>query len=265
MVRFLTSFVLALCLCPPAAAAEEIHLAARKGDAEALRQLLDAGVPIDQPSTKNTSQPGVTALYVAAQFGRIEAVNLLLEAGADPVIRPVGEDADGTPLHMAVRRGSTEIVKMFLDQGVDPNIYDRWQATPLHQARLRKNDDLANLLIAHGAETDWRAPPIGDQIANADLAAGEVVAKGCAGLCHTLEPGAELSLWGIVNSPKAARSGYQYSEALLSMGGDWTIEDLNSFIAAPGRFLPGTGMYYSAPNEQDRINLIAFLATTSEN
>ena len=259
MPRFLTSLVLALTLCPPTTSAEEIHLAARKGDAEALRQLIAAGVPVDQPSTKNTSQPGVTALYVASQFARVDAAKVLLEAGADPAIRPLGDLADGTPMHMAARRGSIEIVNMYLDQGVDPNLYDLWLGTPLHVATQRGNDEMVNLLLERGAEPTWAAPSIADDLANADLAAGEVISRGCTGLCHSLDPKANMSLWNIVNAPKAARNGYQYSEALTSLGGTWSLDELNSYIAAPGRFLPGTGMIYSVPDDRKRADLLAFL------
>lgn len=243
---------------------EEIHLAARKGDAAAIEQLIADGVPVDLPSTRHTSQPGVSPLYVAAQFGRVDAVKVLLAAGADPEIRPTGEETDGTPMHMAARRGKIEVVTLLLDHGADPNIYDTWLGTPLHQARLNDNEPLAEMLIARGAETHWRAQPITEELRNADLENGKAIARGCGTLCHTLDPDVEeLSLWNILGAAKTGRPGYAYSPALAAIGGDWSYEDLNSFLASPFRFAPGTGMYYSVPDAQSRADVIAYLRTLS--
>ena len=244
--------------------AEPIHLAARKGDAEEIKALLSGGVPVDQPSTRNTTFPGVSALYIAAQFGKFDAAKSLMDGGANPEMRPVGGEADGTPLHMAARNGSIEIVALFLDRGADPNIYDKWTGTPLHQARLNGNLELEQLLIANGAKTEWKAASISHLFSDADIENGRAIVKGCAGVCHSIEPGADASLWDIVGNAKASRQGYEYSTALRELGGEWSYDALNSFLAAPARFLPGTGMYYSVPDAQDRADVIAYLRTLSE-
>ena len=244
---------------------EPIHLAARKGDVAAINELLAQGVQPDLPSTRNTTSLGVSALYVAAQFGKLDAVRALVAAGADPAFRPTSLDAYGTPMHMAARRGSREIVEFFLTLGVDPNIHDQWLGTPLHQARINGHSELERILIANGAETEWRADPISHLFPDADVENGRVIIKGCAGVCHSIEPGADRSLWDIVGTSKASRQGYEYSTALRELGGEWSFDALNSFLAAPARFLPGTGMYYSVPDAQDRADVIAYLRTLSEN
>lgn len=247
------------------ALAEPIHLAARKGDAKQINALLASGVPVDQPSTRNTTAPGVSALYIAAQFGKFDAAKTLIDAGADPEMLPVGDEAEGTPMHMAARNGNIEIVTLFLDSGADPNVYEKWAGTPLHQALRFENQMVADLLLSRGAEPSFSAQSISHFLRSANLENGRQIIKGCAGLCHTIESNVpERSLWGIIGSEKAVRTGYDYSDALIGIGGVWSYDDLNSWLAAPSRYAPGTVMQWSVPDDRDRADVIAFLRTLSD-
>ncbi len=63
----------------------------------------------------------------------------------------------------------------------------------------------------------------------------DTVAGRCV-VCHSLEKGGEFrvapNLWGIVGAEKARdRAWYNYSPALIEMGGTWTVEDLDLFLA----------------------------------
>lgn len=246
--------------------AEDIHLAARRGDVDKLEDLVNAGIPVDQPSTRNTSQLGVTALYVAAQFGKSDAVAFLLDAGADPMILPTTDDADGTPLHMAARGRKVEILTMMLDWGADPNAYDDWVGTVLHQATVFDRHEMVDLLIERGAVENQTQPPISHLLANADTENGRVIAQGCL-LCHELSPaGAEdkISLWNIVGAQKAVQAGKEYSDALKRSGGNWGYEDLNSFLAFPSKFIPGNAMIYTTTDQSKRVDLIAYLRTLAD-
>ena len=86
--------------------------------------------------------------------------------------------------------------------------------------------------------------------------------------CHKLEAGANGTgpyLYGIVNRPKAAADGFNYSETLATMGGEWTPENLSGFLESPRDYAPGTSMSYSGMRKiEDRVNLIAYLATISD-
>jgi cytochrome c len=246
--------------------AEDIHLAARRGDVAKLEQLVNAGNPVDQPSTRNTSQPGVTALYVAAQFGKVDAVTFLLGAGADPMILPTTDEADGTPLHMAARGRKVEILTMMLDRGADPNAYDDWVGTVLHQATVFGRQEMVDMLIARGALESQTQPPISHLLANADTENGRAIAQGCL-LCHEISPtGAQdkISLWNIVGAQKAVQVGREYSDALKRSGGIWGYEDLNSFLAFPSKFIPGTAMIYATTDQSKRVDLIAYLRTLAD-
>lgn len=85
-------------------------------------------------------------------------------------------------------------------------------------------------------------------------------------VCHGLERGGPArvapNLWGIVGAPKARAKGYGYSLALAKAGGVWTEKDLDQYLAAPSRFLPGTSKTMAGlTNAEERAKLIGYLAT----
>ena len=83
--------------------------AARHGQAEAVRLLLEAGA-----SAGGTTGGGASALYIACQYGHLECVRLLQQAGA-----AVNHSLhDGfTPLIMACQKGHVDIVRLLLKAG----------------------------------------------------------------------------------------------------------------------------------------------------
>jgi hypothetical protein len=72
-------------------------LAALKGKADALRAVIDLGVDLNRPSPDLYSH--ATALHHAVHSGSIDAVTVLVEAGADLGVRDTAYD--GTPLGWA--------------------------------------------------------------------------------------------------------------------------------------------------------------------
>jgi cytochrome c2 len=88
-------------------------------------------------------------------------------------------------------------------------------------------------------------------------------------VCHSLERGGPArvapNLWGVVGAPKGRAKGYGYSLALAKAGGVWTEKDLDQYLAAPSRFLPGTNKTIAGlPNAEERAKLINFLATLKD-
>ena len=91
---------------------------------------------------------------------------------------------------------------------------------------------------------------------------GEEVFAAC-GTCHLqfdVVGGRGPSLFGIVDRPVAADPNYTYSAAMKTLGGRWTRERLNAFLADPGSFAPGTTMPSGVADAEDRAALIEFLA-----
>jgi ankyrin repeat protein len=164
------------------AQAGEIHDAAARGDMAAIQQLLQQ----DPGLVQSKDDRDCTSLHFAADSGRLEVVELLLERGAEIEAK----DADGdtplmwaayagranvaerlitagadlkvqnirqrTPLHYAGSGGSAEIARLLLAHGADINAQDRGGQTPLIRAVLRDKKEVAELLLGEGADTELR-------------------------------------------------------------------------------------------------------------
>lgn len=112
-------------------------------------------------------------------------------------------------------------------------------------------------------------PDFGTVLASADVAAGEKVSGRCQ-QCHDLTKGGPNkigpNLYGVVGRPRATHPGFDYSPAMKAKGGTWTYAELFQFLKQPQAYIPGTKMTFAGlPSEKDRINLIAYLRTLSDN
>jgi cytochrome c len=112
-------------------------------------------------------------------------------------------------------------------------------------------------------------PPIEPLLASAEIGRGQTSAQKCAG-CHTFDKGGRNlvgpNLWGVIGRKKASEGGFNYSAALKAMPGEWTISDLNAFIASPKGMVPGTAMTFDGvPRAPERADLIAYLNSLADN
>ena len=90
--------------------------AAVRNDVAALRQLLDDGHKADEGGDS------WTALIWASRSGSIEAINLLLDSGADVNLPgSTGDNWDATPLQHAILQRQPAAVRLLLDRGADLN------------------------------------------------------------------------------------------------------------------------------------------------
>jgi ankyrin repeat protein len=95
-----------------------LHLAAFFGRSEAVEALIDAGADINAAAT-NSFVERVQPLHSAAANGDRECSRLLLDAGADIN----AQQGDGfTPLMEAAQVGDVELARMYLDAGADRGI-----------------------------------------------------------------------------------------------------------------------------------------------
>lgn len=144
----------------------EVFEAAALGDVEALTAALGE----DREARDRHAADGFTPLTLAAFFGRLEAVVLLLEKGADPNL--AAADRSGVrPLHSAAahrdRDASWAVAAALLDAGAVPDVAQRGGWTPLHSAALHGHLELVDLLLRHGADPN---PVSDDDKTPADLA-----------------------------------------------------------------------------------------------
>lgn len=182
LILFATT--LALTQAPPATKAEQLQDATRKGDAAAVKALLDEGVDVNTKFRYNA-----TAIFYACDAGNIEVVKVLLDKGANldikdtfyqftPLMLAVSPPRKKTPAHKeiaklliakgapgrelvlgsAVDDGDAEMVKVILDAGPLPaaSLTDA-----LEGAKTAKKDDIIAMLEKAGAKPyeDFKVDP----------------------------------------------------------------------------------------------------------
>jgi cytochrome c len=96
----------------------------------------------------------------------------------------------------------------------------------------------------------------GDANAGAELF--DSVCEECHGAAATAP-----TLRGIIGRPAASIESFDgYSEALKAKKSlIWTPANLNLFLKSPKDLVPGTLMYKTVPDEKDRADIIAYLAS----
>lgn len=236
-----------------------IIIAAAGGSAKIVELLLEHGA-----SAEVEVQFLGTPLHVASYDGHLGVVETLIAHGVDVNIQT---DSDGkSPLHSAAEAGHVEIVKFLVRSGADMNLKGRKDFTPAHSAGTKGHFDVVDVLI----ELGWSQPavePISDRLANVDIEKARKLYGQC-GRCHAIVKGSKEgslgpNLWNIVGR-QIASEDFNYSEGLKRVGGKWTYERLNSFLAGPREFAPGTNMrWYSVTDPNERAELIAYMRQLS--
>lgn len=95
---------------------------------------------------------GVTPLFIATKNAHVEAVSVLIEAGADPNVECSDSDFFFTPLYLACDRGFLDIVNILLEKGKAIVNYQRptYGSGPIHIACYRGNLEVVKVLILKG-------------------------------------------------------------------------------------------------------------------
>lgn len=289
--------VLFLIIAPPSQAAD-IHEVAKTGDVAAITAALDAGVDVNasngiatplyyaidrghleaaklliaRGANVNLAAKWGPPLLVAAESGKPELVKLLLDAGADAAAVFKGQ----TGLHTVARNGCLECVVALVEKGADVNALTSLRQPPIHFAKEKGHEAIADYLLTHGY-TFPTPPPMSPLLTKADPVKGEALFKKNCRTCHTSDSGTGNiigpSLWNIVGHKRGKTPDYKYSPALRRIGGDWSYENLNIFISDPSRAIPGTKMLLNPETNKlnemlkdtERADIIAFLRGRSDN
>jgi cytochrome c len=104
------------------------------------------------------------------------------------------------------------------------------------------------------------AAPTKAKVAVGNPSRGLSLYQSCAG-CHSLdenEVGPKHR--GVVGRRAAAVPGYAYSAALKKSNIIWDKPTLDRWLAGPQKVVPGSKMFFSVSNAQNRTDIIAYLA-----
>lgn len=154
----LSAFCL-LCLLPglnaqPAVARDQsLADAAMNHDLSAVKSLLDAGVPPDEPG-----QFATPAIHWLVRYDEVDGVRMLLDKGADP---NVSSRYGVTPLTLAVANGNTAMVRLLLEAGADPETRELSGEPVLLSAAAVGVTGPVQSLVEHGASVDARDAKFG--------------------------------------------------------------------------------------------------------
>ena len=100
-------------------------------------------------------------------------------------------------------------------------------------------------------------------LADGDPAKGKRVFNKCA-ICHAVGPDAKakvgVELNGVVGRPIASIEGFDYSPALSASNITWDAKQLDAYLTAPGKLVPGTRMVIAVPDAARRQALIEYLS-----
>lgn len=121
-----------------------LHQAAKKGDVEQVKYLIENGTDVDTNDILER-----TGLHYAAREGHKDIVELLITNNA----HVNAKDIDClTPLHYATLQGHRDITEYLLTNGAFINEKDIDEYTPLNCAICCEHQDIALLLINSGAD-----------------------------------------------------------------------------------------------------------------
>ena len=138
---------------PQVDGATALHWAVYRGDLETASRLVQARARVDA-----VNRVGVTPLAMAALYGHPALVNLLLDGADASATAPNGE----TMLMLAARSGNPEIIRRLLRAGVDPSAAEPVrQTTALMWAVEQRHPEAVAVLLEAGADPSARSGPAG--------------------------------------------------------------------------------------------------------
>ncbi|ETS83665.1 hypothetical protein PFICI_05541 [Pestalotiopsis fici W106-1] len=126
-----------------------LHQAIKNHDMESLNRLLNQGVDVN-----STNGDYERPLYYACEVGLQEAVEPLLEAGADAEARSINyvSSPHPTALFLTVEKSWIQLTELLLKSGADINATNLKHSTVLSMAIHKRDVNMIRLLLRYGAD-----------------------------------------------------------------------------------------------------------------
>ncbi|MBO9558914.1 MAG: c-type cytochrome [Caulobacter sp.] len=102
--------------------------------------------------------------------------------------------------------------------------------------------------------------------ASAQTSGQQVFEQKCT-MCHSLQPAPGKMgppLAGVVGRKAATAPGFAYSTALKGSNITWSNDQLDAFIKAPGKTVPGTKMLLGEADAAKRAAVIQYLSSVKK-
>ncbi len=127
--------------------------------------------------------------------------------------------------------------------------------------------EVPEVQTAAAGPAETARPNIIPLIAVATVENGATVFRKCQS-CHSVEEGAKPmtgpNLHGVVGRPVAALAGFNFTESLKAVGGEWSYQKLDDYLENPKHLAPKGSMSFAGLKKHDeRAAAIKFLMSAS--
>jgi ankyrin repeat protein len=129
---------------------DPLHQAASEGHLDIAKLLLERGV-IEDIGGRSAWWNHMTAMDLAAKFGQVHLMELVLENGAE--VDCTSEEGI-KPVHYAAESGGVDAVKFLVQNGVDVNAPSNDGTTPIHEAARYNQYSTLEALIEMGGDVN---------------------------------------------------------------------------------------------------------------
>ena len=151
-----------------------LHLTARFGLSQIARELLTSLDNRTANIVNAADSQNRTSLSIAAEYGHIELVKLLLDQGAEVNAQ---DRSYGNALQAASYRGYEKIVKLLLDQGAEVNAQGGMYGNALQAASYGGHEQIIKLLFDQGVNVNAQNEIYGNTLQAASSGGYEKVVK----------------------------------------------------------------------------------------
>jgi ankyrin repeat protein len=224
-----------------------LHLAVYAEDAAKTAQLIAAGANV---TTRNNY--GVSPLALAAKHANPNILGQLMKAGADPNDKVNFVNADETPLMHAARAGNVDAVNMLLLAGAQVNARESWNGqSPIQWAAAEGHGAVVEALIAGGADIRQRSnagtTPLMFAVRKGDMRSVQALLAAGADVNEKRVDFATPLLVAIINGHE------DLVDLLLDKGADPNIEGGSTDLSVQGSRAKPIKITLKTPSYRDQL------------